>query len=258
MQVLKRFSATMIVIIFNVLIINSRPLLGSEIYRYIDADGHIHYTDHPINRPSALDRPAGEKTAALAPSSTNFLSSVKIYRFIDDDGVVHLTDRPKDDRYQLLKPQNMLPTYVSDDVSYKTHIHKKYQEYYPLVSQIAESTQMEPALLHAVIQAESAYNPNARSPKGAVGLMQLMPGTARRYGVEDRTDATSNLYGGARYLKDLLEMFNYDIQLALAGYNAGENAVKRFGYQIPPYRETRNYVTQVLALYRAHRSKVSP
>jgi soluble lytic murein transglycosylase-like protein len=105
-------------------------------------------------------------------------------------------------------------------------------------------------LLHAVIAAESAYNPAALSAKGAVGIMQLLPGTARRYGVADAYDARQNIQGGARYLADLLRLFNNDTTLALAAYNAGEQAVLRHGGKVPPYRETVAYVPRVLGLYR--------
>ena len=108
---------------------------------------------------------------------------------------------------------------------------------------------MDPKLLHAVIQAESAYNPKAISSAGAIGLMQLMPDTARRYGVTDRYDPEQNVDGGTRYLKDLLAMFNSDLKLAVAGYNAGEGAVMKYNYSVPPYRETQDYVRHVLKLY---------
>lgn len=87
-----------------------------------------------------------------------------------------------------------------------------------------------------------------------MGLMQLMPGTAKRYGVEDTWDPKDNLDGGARYLRDLLAMFKYDLKLALAAYNAGENAVVKYGNRIPPFPETRNYVDQVLAYYLENRT----
>jgi soluble lytic murein transglycosylase-like protein len=126
------------------------------------------------------------------------------------------------------------------------------QKYNDLIAQAAVDYGVDEKLLHAVIQAESAYNPDARSPVGAVGLMQLMPDTAVRYGVraEDRTDPAESIKGGARYLRDLLKMFNSDVRLAVAGYNAGENAVKRYNNSIPPYPETQNYVAQVLAFYQ--------
>jgi len=124
----------------------------------------------------------------------------------------------------------------------------------PWVDEAARRNQLDPRLLHAVIAAESAYNPKARSPKGAQGIMQLMPATARRYGVRDSFDAKQNIAGGARYLADLMRMFKNDTRLALAAYNAGEYAVWRFGGKIPPYRETQAYVPRVLDFYRRFES----
>jgi soluble lytic murein transglycosylase-like protein len=110
---------------------------------------------------------------------------------------------------------------------------------------------IDPALVHAVIAVESSYNPRAVSPKGAVGLMQLMPGTAQRYGVEDSRQAAANIQGGTLYLSELIRLFKGDIRLAIAAYNAGENAVLKYGKRIPPYAETQRYVPRVLELYRA-------
>jgi soluble lytic murein transglycosylase-like protein len=104
--------------------------------------------------------------------------------------------------------------------------------------------------LHAVIQAESNYDYLAVSPKGATGLMQLMPGTARQYGVADARDPAANLLAGARYLRDLLAQFNQDLPVALAAYNAGPWAVQKSRNAIPPYAETRRYVPKVLDLYQ--------
>lgn len=109
------------------------------------------------------------------------------------------------------------------------------------------------ALVHAVIDTESSYDPNAVSSAGAVGLMQLMPATARRYGIENRLSPTQNMQGGTRYLSYLLTKFNDNLVLALAAYNAGENAVVRYGHTVPPYRETRKYVERVLDRYREYR-----
>jgi soluble lytic murein transglycosylase-like protein len=105
-------------------------------------------------------------------------------------------------------------------------------------------------LLHAVITVESGYNQTAVSPKGATGLMQLMPATARRYGKFNLLDANENIRAGASYLRDLLAMFDNNIELALAAYNAGENAVIRHGRRLPPYAETQRYVPLVVAHYR--------
>ena len=101
--------------------------------------------------------------------------------------------------------------------------------------------------MKAVIKTESAFDQWAVSSKGAQGLMQLMPSTARRFGVSDPFNARQNIFAGTRYLRILLDLFQGDVDLALAGYNAGENAVRRYG-GIPPYRETRNYVRKVRAL----------
>ncbi|CAM4009915.1 putative tape measure protein [Pseudomonas reidholzensis] len=107
-----------------------------------------------------------------------------------------------------------------------------------------------PALLHALIKAESGYNPKARSPKGAIGLMQLMPGTAKEMGVKDALDPSANVQGGARYLKRMLKLFDNDITLAVAAYNAGPDAVRSRGGVVPPFAETRRYVPTVLRDYR--------
>lgn len=112
------------------------------------------------------------------------------------------------------------------------------------VDRVAQETQLSPQLIHSVIGVESNYDPYAVSPKGAFGLMQLIPSTARRFGVSDVFDPADNIRGGARYLKYLLELYKGDNALALAAYNAGEGAVARYG-GIPPYAETRSYVTRV-------------
>ena len=126
--------------------------------------------------------------------------------------------------------------------------HTLYRRWRKAVARIAERYRLEPALLHAVISVESSYDPIALSEDGAMGLMQLMPETARRFQVDDPYDPAANLDGGARYLRFLLDLFD-DLKLALAAYNAGENAVLRHGKAIPPYPETRHYVTKVLRYY---------
>lgn len=119
-----------------------------------------------------------------------------------------------------------------------------------LIQRVARETDLSPQLLHAVIAVESGYDVLATSDKGALGLMQLMPQTARRFGVADPLDPAQNVAGGAAYLKFLLGLFNNDVSLALAAYNAGEGAVIKAGYRIPPYAETRAYVPRVLARLR--------
>lgn len=120
-----------------------------------------------------------------------------------------------------------------------------------LIQRAARDAALDPALVHALIYVESRYNPAARSPKGAVGLMQVLPETALRYGVADPARSLEgNLRAGTRYLSDLLQIFDSRLDLALAAYNAGENAVQRYGLRVPPYPETQAYVPAVLAKYR--------
>lgn len=124
----------------------------------------------------------------------------------------------------------------------------------PFNAEIVEAARkagVDPALVHAVIGVESAYNARAVSRKGAVGLMQVIPGTGRRFGIDNLLNPKANIRAGTRYLSHLLQMFEGDIGLALAAYNAGEGAVMRYGRAIPPYRETRAYVPRVLGIYEA-------
>jgi hypothetical protein len=114
-----------------------------------------------------------------------------------------------------------------------------------IIAQVSEAHGVDPLLVRAVIQVESNYRPRARSPKGAMGLMQLMPATARQYQVRNPYDPRTNIEAGIKHLKGLIDKLG--VELALAAYNAGEGAVQRFG-GIPPYRETRNYVTKILSL----------
>lgn len=129
----------------------------------------------------------------------------------------------------------------------------KYDE---LIAQSAARNGVDPNLIVAVMRQESGFNARARSYKGATGLMQLMPATAARFGVTNKYDAAQNIEGGTRYLRFLLDSFNGDVSLVLAGYNAGENAVVNSGYRIPRYRETQNYVRSISARYDASKSPV--
>lgn len=120
-----------------------------------------------------------------------------------------------------------------------------------LINQVAREHKLDPQLLHAIVTVESGYNPVATSPKGAQGLMQLMPDTAARFGVRNRADPLQSLRGGARYLRFLQTYFKQDMTLVIAAYNAGEGAVGKYRNTIPPYRETRDYVAKVLASYES-------
>ncbi|MDO8990579.1 MAG: lytic transglycosylase domain-containing protein [Sideroxyarcus sp.] len=129
-------------------------------------------------------------------------------------------------------------------------------QYDKLVEKVARTYGLDSALLHAVISVESRYRSDAVSRRGAVGLMQLMPRTAKHYGVADPLDPLQNLHGGAKYLRYLLKTYNNDVSLALAAYNSGETAVAKYGNQIPPYRETKQYVPRVLGFYNKYRAEV--
>lgn len=135
-------------------------------------------------------------------------------------------------------------------------IRARRGQFQALVNETARNHRLRPELLHAIIEVESGYDPTAVSPAGAVGLMQLMPTTAARYGVSHPTDPVQNIAGGAAYLRDLQVQFGNDLRLVLAAYNAGEDAVERFQRQIPPYAETQAYVRRVVDLLRRRSSMV--
>lgn len=124
-----------------------------------------------------------------------------------------------------------------------------------VIREAAAQYGVDPALIRAVIHQESGENPNATSGVGAMGLMQLMPDTAKSLGVINAYDMRQNVFGGTRYLRGLLDQFGGNVSLALAGYNAGPNAVKKSGWRIPPYAETQNYVRNILDMYRSYRSQ---
>ena len=172
-----------------------------------------------------------------------------IYKFIDKYGSVTLTDKPRNGEYKRLVKTWKGWEEQKNRIALQDFL-KNQKKYTATINYYASHHQLPKALLHAVIAAESAYDPEAISKTGAVGLMQLMPATARRYGVRNRSDPSDNINGGTRYLKDLLAMFNNNVQLALAAYNSGENTVKEYGNKIPPYAETRNYVKKVIEYYK--------
>jgi Transglycosylase SLT domain len=131
-------------------------------------------------------------------------------------------------------------------------------KYDQMIALSAARNGVDPNLVVAVMRQESGFNSRARSYKGASGLMQLMPATAQRFGVTNIFDAAQNIEGGTRYLRFLLDQFNGDVNLVLAGYNAGENAVVNSGYRIPRYRETQNYVRSISARYDASKNRAAP
>ncbi|MFM7067359.1 MAG: transglycosylase SLT domain-containing protein [Gammaproteobacteria bacterium] len=177
-----------------------------------------------------------------------------IYAHVDASGVVHYTNVPVDDRFEIFLESPPEPTAGGGDAGRGVPVDllkRRAADYAGIIREAAATHAVEPELLHAVISVESAFNPRAVSSAGAVGLMQLMPQTARRYGVQDSFDPRQNIQGGARYLHDLIQRYSNNLELVIAAYNAGENAVERYGRKVPPYRETRRYVPRVLQHYRA-------
>jgi len=178
-------------------------------------------------------------------------SCADLYQYRDRQGHVHFTDKPMGASYYLVKRYRIQPQRQKrrggDTL---TAMRKRRSTLTPLIESVSQAQGLRPELVHAVIRAESAYRADAVSSAGAQGLMQLMPATAERFGVRDAFDPQQNLSGGTRYLRELIELFDSDLRLALAAYNAGENAVARYGNQVPPFPETRKYVDRVLAFYR--------
>lgn len=213
--------------------------------------------------------------ACLAASSVH----ADLYGFVDEQGQVHLANRQVDERYQLYQKSQLSGSSANaalDDATtpglgatlsgdnrppaprvdgletvaapvVNPHLAAQYKT---LIDQTAREFKLDANLLHSIVTVESGYNPQVVSPKGAIGLMQVIPATGERFGVSRLDDPRQNLRAGARYLRFLLSQFNNDLPLVIAAYNAGEGAVQKYRNTIPPYEETRDYVAKVLASYR--------
>ena len=166
-------------------------------------------------------------------------AAAQIFAWRDANGTLVLTDRSVDAPTAVYAVHGA-PAYRTTRQSLPTNA----EMFEPLVTENALRHSLRPELVRAVIQVESGFDPRATSPKGAMGLMQLMPQTARELGVVDAYDPAQNIRGGTAYLRQLLDRYG-DEQLALAAYNAGSGTVDKYGRTIPPYRETRNYVRKV-------------
>lgn len=216
------------------------------------------------------------RLAVLSFAAVSFMSALgspsafaDIYGYVDANGAAHFSTERLDERYQLYMrgdtsfdtaqlPQNASPLADTPLAGFLTR-HPGLKKVEPLLHDAAEEFSVDPALLKAVMAAESAFNPYAVSPKGAIGLMQIMPATAERYGLQaDRkksleqklTDPKTNIRLAARYLRDLHKLFPSKPELVIASYNAGEGAVQKYNNAIPPYPETRSYVQMVKQFYQ--------
>jgi len=178
------------------------------------------------------------------------ISQAGSYYFKKKNGVIHYTNvKPKESGYKkIVKPWGSLKgSYKNRSYLESFKYSDKYDDY---IYKMAKYYKLDPLLIKAIIKVESNFNPDAVSPKGAMGVMQLMPDTASNYGVSNAFDPHDNIKGGSKYFYKLMDMFNNNVTLALAGYNAGENAVIKYGYSVPPYEETLAYVDSVHAHYR--------
>ena len=164
-------------------------------------------------------------------------AAADIYKYVDADGVVHFTNDPPSKKFKLYRRESVAMRTKQGNRSIPSSLGE-------IISRNCEKYSLEEGLVHAVIKAESNYNAAAVSDKGALGMMQLMPGTARLLKVDNPLDAEENIGGGSRYLRQMLNEFNGNLDFAIAAYNAGPNAVRRHG-GIPPYEETRTYVKRV-------------
>ncbi len=193
---------------------------------------------------------------ALACLAHGSVARADIYAYTDRAGVTHFSNVPSDGRFvRILEEPVEVASAAPPPVPREPR--QRAAAYASMIDTAARGAALHPALLRAVISVESAFDTRAVSRAGAQGLMQLQPATARRYGVVNPFDPAENLRGGARYLSDLLKRYNNNLVLALAAYNAGEDAVDRYGRQVPPYRETREYVPAVLKLYAKLRTEAA-
>jgi len=180
-----------------------------------------------------------------------------IYAFTDAAGTTHFSNIPDDSRYTLVARTPAPEVAVSSADARRAALWlARSVDYDAAIQRAAQAASIHAELVRAVIVVESGFNPRAISRRGAMGLMQLMPSTARQYGAFNAFDPEQNIDAGARYLAALLNRYgDTHLDLVLAAYNAGENAVEHYGRRVPPYRETRAYVPNVMKVYKALRAQ---
>ena len=185
----------------------------------------------------------------LCAVTTPCFVTADIYRYVDEDDIVHFTDAPADKRFKIFMRDYKKDKELRTKLRYASSVNPA--EYEQLIKSCSEKYGVNQNLVKAVIHAESGYDQNAVSRKGAGGLMQLMPETAKSLNVADRFNPRDNVDGGVKYLRFLLDTFRGDVSLAVAAYNAGLTKVAKYG-GIPPYNETRTYVNRVLSYMKSY------
>lgn len=224
---------------------------NADIYKkVVGTSGVVSYT----NKATAAEKPIIKTPPKAATPTTGYF-----YKYQDSAKHIVYTDKPRANMLLISKMQVTVPPQSISTPTFSNLAFTPPPSFYHnpnkaqfnnLISRAAAKHQVDEKLVHAVIQTESAYRADAVSSAGAVGLMQLMPATASRFGVMDSNNPEQNIDGGTRYLRHLLDMFPNNLDLAIAAYNAGENSVLRYNNSIPPYPETQNYVKQVMAIYK--------
>ena len=182
-------------------------------------------------------------------TSVSRYSCADIYRYVDEDDIVHFTDAPTDKRFKIFMRDLRKDKLLRTKLKYAASVNPA--EFEQLIKTCSDKYGVDSCLVKAVIHAESGYNPNAVSSKGASGLMQLMPATAKSLKVADRFNPKDNVEGGVKYLRFLLDTFRGDVTLAVAAYNAGLTKVAKYN-GVPPYNETKTYVSRVLSYMKSY------
>ncbi len=220
------------------------PTLADGIQRVERDDGVIEYTNIP----------EGQKNTYHVEGKSD--STSYIYKYAKPDDVMVYTNQKPEDRDDVEVLTFKVSCFACDPESTIdwNNVKLRHTDYVDFIKQASQEHQVDEALIRAVIHAESAFNPKARSPVGAQGLMQLMPATAKDLGVQNSLDPEQNINGGAKYLAQMLAKFNNDTSLATAAYNAGPNAVKKYN-GIPPYAETQVYVKRVKLLQQRYQNE---
>jgi len=239
-----------------VLGVSLQDVMGEPIYQYKDKDGVMHFSNVPTDpryrtviatdrvqdsgAPAVASQPVAALSSQLNETSAS-RSGDSVYQYVDRNGLIHFTNVPTSPRYKKIRGPRAFTQLQPKRLSPALH---------QTITQTSLVYRMNPALVRAVIQAESAYDPDAVSPKGAMGLMQLMPEMAWSLNVANPYDPKQNITGGVRHLRYLLDRFGGNLELALAAYHAGETRVSRES-RIPRISETQQYVRKVIRFYQS-------